>query len=878
MHLDALLRFWAKAKPDAQATTHSHPVIGHNLDVAACAMTLPHNLPFSEAQLGFLLALHDIGKFARCFQAKAPEAWDAALFGCEPPAVDDPGHEGVGHHLVRLPNIRTLLAPLFANLMPWERDALLHVIFGHHGKPHDLILPPAPTQLGPLECEAAETYVRHLLDLFRPEPLPAIDSDHALATLTWRLAGFVVLADWLGSSREQFTYVEAKHFPPLSDYLARSRRIADHAVATSGIRHAKVAPFAGLRHLFPQIAQPTPLQRKAETEPLPEGPVLVLVEDMTGAGKTEAALTLAHRLLARGRGDGLYFALPTMATANGMFRRLRKCWSRFFVPGTQPSLALSHGRADLIKEFTSTILPMFEDIPVIQGNDSEAQCAGWLGDERRKALLAHVGVGTIDQALLSILPVRHAALRLWGLSQKVLVIDEAHAFDSYMREEIFTLLRFHAALGGSAIILSATLPMQLRQRLVDAYSEGLGVQPETVTAEAYPLMTLASASGVREAPCLARPAIGPRTAVRRVGSFREVLSEIEGAARLGAAVCWVRNTVDEAIEAARLLRSRGLDPILFHARFAMEDRLAIEAEVLDIFGKTSTPDQRARVLIATQVVEQSLDLDFDLMITDLAPVDLVIQRAGRLWRHIERPHRPLPRAELLLYAPEPAEDAIAEWLDQHKGSAAVYADPSLLWRSTKALLDQGAIKAPGHQDKEQNLRTLIEAAAAEGGPGALVALAQKAREDESRQEAIAKSTVLRFEDGYRRSAPWTSEESARTRLEDQPTVTIRLGFLESGKFRPYSTEKRPSLAWALSEVSASLKRAAAIAAPSQMDAAMKATRETWNELDRDNERLLLGCLARRPDPQGSPVPVFGLRDVRYHPREGLLLPRSKGDG
>ena len=273
------------------------------------------------------------------------------------------------------------------------------------------------------------------------------------------------------------------------------------------------------------------------------------------------------------------------------------------------------------------------------------------------------------------LPVRHAALRLQGLKGKVLVVDEVHAFDPYMRRELVELLRFHAALGGCVILLSATLAKTHRAALVDAFRDGLGSRRAELLEEAYPLATLASAAAVVETPCPIRDGLARRVTVTRLPDFDAALGRILDAARAGAAVAWVRNTVDDAIAAAAAVRAAGLEPLLFHARFAMADRLAIEAEVLRRFGRRSAGRCRNGVLIATQVIEQSLDLDFDLLCSDLAPVDLLIQRAGRLWRH-EREPRPVPGPELLVVSPEPVPDPGPGWIrDLLPGTAAVYGDP-----------------------------------------------------------------------------------------------------------------------------------------------------------------------------------------------------------
>jgi hypothetical protein len=253
-----------------------------------------------------------------------------------------------------------------------------------------------------------------------------------------------------------------------------------------------------MAQLFPEIEAPRPLQRCAETSVLPEGAALFVIEDVTGAGKTEAALVLAHRLVVAGRGQGLYFALPTMATANAMYDRLGEAYGRLFAADARPSLVLAHGRRALNPRFADRILEPVADASESTDEDAANQPAGaqraaWIADDRRKAFLAQVGVGTLDQALLAVLPTRHAMLRLLGLTQRVLVVDEAHAYDAYMGEELKRLLQFHAALGGSAIVLSATLTARHRADLAASFSTGLQLTADKRDAPtAYPLATAVS--------------------------------------------------------------------------------------------------------------------------------------------------------------------------------------------------------------------------------------------------------------------------------------------------------------------------------------------------------------------------------------------------
>jgi len=844
--------FWGKARPFDDSESSFHPLVAHVLDVAAVAerLVLQEHEWLPSSLVAFLVALHDIGKLSRAFQAKAPDHWPTAVLGtlgADIPA--DPGHDTIGLHLLR----EDAVAAVLDEILPpprWtdaHRAALLGASTGHHGRPPSADTFLTANQVGPKSVAAAAAFVRAMLACFKPPPLQRPRDESELHVLAWRLAGLTTLADWIGSSQRHFRYVLPEAARDPAQYLEEiARPHATEAVAAAGLAPARSAPFRGISGLFPSISvAAATAQSWAETVQLPEGPLLAIIEDLTGSGKTEAALTLAHRLMAAGRADGLFMALPTMATANAMYGRLVNAYRALFQPEARPSLALAHGRAALDDRFSNSILQDAAE-PSNAGTDAAdepagAQCAAWLADDRRRALLAQVGVGTIDQALLAVLPVRHAPLRQFGLSRKVLIVDEAHAFDPYMRRELHALLRFHAAMGGSAILLSATLPRKLRQQLADAFRDGLRSPPLPLSSGDYPLATLVAKNGVTEARCAVRPGLARRVAVERLPDIDTVLARIADAAACGAAVAWVRNTVDEAIAAAAALRERGVDPLLFHARFAMKDRLAIEAEVLDRFGPNSKGQKRRAVLVATQVVEQSLDLDFDLLVTDLAPIDLLIQRAGRLWRHGWRKERPLPAAKLLVLSPEPVENPPADWLAGHRGTALVYRDPALLWRSARALFSAGAIVSP------DNLRELIEAAANTDAPGAvpeaLACAADRALAQAQAAGAIAGQNVLDFAKGYRREVGrWEDDTRTPTRLEEQPQITLRLALERDGKLVPYAENPDPARAWALSEVSVAENRLSDCLIPPELEAAAKAARADWGRWERESPRIKLAVL------------------------------------
>lgn len=855
-------------------------MVAHSLDVAAVAMLLPSTfaLPIPRRTLGFLVSLHDIGKFSRPFQAMDAGQWPGDVLGSLGPAdLGGRRHDALGHYLLRhgiQDQLDQVLEPRRLERRGWttaDRAHLVQALAGHHGRPVA-----AFDRVGPHEicraCEgAASGFARAMLDIFTPAPLPLPHGRDAVAGLGWDLAGLVTLADWIGSRQAWFPYTLVAD--PAAYFWDEALPRAAAAIAHAGLSPAPVARFNGVATLFPGIARASPVQLWAETVPLPPGPMLAVIEDVTGSGKTEAAVILAHRLLASGQAGGVFLALPTMATANAMFRRMADAYSRLFQPGSHPSLVLAHGRAALDPRFGAIIAG--SATPGHSPDDpadmpAEAHCAAWLAEDRRRALLAQFGVGTIDQALLAVLPVRHATLRLQGLKGKVLIVDEAHAFDPYVKRELVELLRFHAALGGSAILLSATLTITTRQALVDAFRSGLGQAPLALERSDYPLATLAAAGFIVEQHCSIREGLARRVTVTRVADEGTALGRIVAAARAGAAVAWVRNTVDDAIAAAALLRDEGLEPLLFHARFALVDRLAIEEEVLRRFGPLSAGKDRHTVLVATQVIEQSLDLDFDLLCTDLAPADLLIQRAGRLWRHRRDPSaRPVPGPELLVMSPAPVDDPPPDWIKATQpGTAAVYRDPALLWRSARAVFAAGSIATP------DDMRALIEGAAEGEIPPGLSAQAQRAAGQAQAAAGMARMNTLRFRDGYSpQNGLWEPETHTPTRLEDRPTVTLRLARVQDGVVVPYATADTLAHAWSLSEVNVAAHHIASCPVPPGLEAAAEAARGQWGRWERESPRILLAILtAGMPD---FAVSVMNGRDthrlVRYRPDLGLLL-------
>jgi len=513
---------------------------------------------------------------------------------------------------------------------------------------------------------------------------------------------------------------------------------------------------------------------------------------------------------------------------------------------SQPSLTLAHSQRKLI-EFL--------------GGDETAsdRASSWLSEDNRRALLSQVGVGTIDQALMSALHARHNCLRLLGLLGKVLVVDEVHACDTYMRRVLCVLLEMHARTGGSAILLSATLPQAQRQELIDAWRNGRGAPLTTLESNDYPLVTAVWDTGLDENALTTRDGLKRRVMANLAITKDEAIASVLSAADAGQCVAWIRNTVRDAVESYDALLPLLRDRVdLFHARFTLGDRLAIEKRVLASFGKHSTHDQRAgRVLIATQVVEQSIDLDFDFMVTDVAPVDLMLQRAGRLHRH-DRGDRGPPT--LLVHGPRPDGTVDRTWLrGPMPGVSYVYEDHGRVWLSLQLLLRDGGFETPAAA------RTLVEnvygPTSAELMPPALREI-HRAAEAESRVAgATGRANAIRIGGSYEVDGPdWWRDELTPTRL-GEPSITLALGIWDGTQVSPLHAGR---MAWALSSISL---RASSIGRPVNAPGAERAV----DRASLGRWRQLLALQTQGEDLVGF-VNRIGRAEntVRYDRKRGLV--------
>jgi CRISPR-associated endonuclease/helicase Cas3 len=466
-------------------------------------------------------------------------------------------------------------------------------------------------------------------------------------------AGMLMLADWIGSDASFFPYCGQKgRTGPEEDPMPFARRQAGSALETIGLDVGRVRPVVppSLQEQFPYMKEPRPLQTAVDVLPLPqpgEGS-LTLLEAETGSGKTEAALRHFTRLFAAGAVDSLYFANTLRFAATELHRRVTEFSVNTFGAGVLPTVLAIPGSIRM-DESTGRRLPDYRVI----WEDATGRLAGrgWAAEHAKRFLCAPLGVGTIDQALLAALLTPHAHLRAAALQRSLLVVDEAHASDAYMTRITCAVLELFRQVGGHVLLMSATLGAWARERYMAAWQGRRFFEddlPSRQEAEGVPYPRLALVPPSAEA-AVVEPPLSPSSDKKKKVRMccHPLLDDPEGAARLvapyvekGACALIVRNTVRQARRTLAALKNLLPPETLFrinsvpaphHSRYAAEDRKELDRQVSACFGKNA--QRPPVVLVSTQTLEQSLDVDFDLLITDLCPADVLLQRIGRLHRH-----------------------------------------------------------------------------------------------------------------------------------------------------------------------------------------------------------------------------------------------------
>jgi CRISPR-associated endonuclease/helicase Cas3 len=723
---------WAKTTKDGKPGIN---VRDHCLNVGCVAEALLALLPPQLEMLippgaATLAALHDIGKVSPGFQRKS-EAWLVQQALRDQALKEGWSMRESDHARISQFTVQELLRS--SRLQLWAA-----AVGAHHGR----IKGERVQVHEPWEQERCRLAAELIAEL---GPLPGQPPDDATI---WFVAGLITIADWIGS--------DERHFPLDARWdVPERRRRAQTALATIHWRSVEVRQLTGFAELFPEIPRPNSLQT-ATVQTVRE-PGMYIIEGPMGCGKTEAALAAAYELIASGKATGLYFALPTQVTSNRIHLRVQPFVER--ISADPAEVRLAHSASWLLD--TNPPAKLYPASPDAEAQEHARAGRSWFASAKR-ALLTPFGVGTIDQPLLGIVAAKHFFVRQFGLAGKVVVLDEVHTYDLYTSTLIGALVKRLRELQCTVIVLSATLTEKRRREL-------LGWPDDQPVNVAYPLVSGAAGSLIEQA-CEALPS--KTIQIRRMSGALPIEDALDRACHREC-LLWIRNTVDEAQETYRALQSAnfqgGPSIALLHSRFPFFRREQLENQWMNRLGKDSSNRPNGCVLVSTQVAEQSVDIDADLLITDLAPTDMLLQRIGRLWRH-DRGTRPCPQPEVWIQMAHSDDASLShaseKEIRQALGkSAHVYA-PYILLRSLQQWRERPTITLPG------DLRPILEATYADPAADEPSAWQELRKQLEKQKETMARQAL-------NASAIWNNpalpdEECVQTRLSMYPTAQLLL--------------------------------------------------------------------------------------------------------
>ena len=606
------------------------------------------------SQSDFIASLHDIGKISKPFQNK--------IYGALSEKEDVPSYIIPSKDLLTTIHRHDSIGQVFISEYGEKHreqawDAISRVVGGHHGlHPTNEVFFAEDSILGGKPYnEQREELLKELENIFGNN-LPASFTDEEISFLT----GLTIVSDWISSA------VSKKELL-CPDY----KSIASQKVCAAGFSELHIKPGLSFKDIFGFA--PHKVQKDFYESVNKEGIYILEVE--MGKGKTEAALYASYKLLQAGKASGLYFALPTKLTSLSIHKRMLAFIDAISTDGSTAKLVFQNSNLYL-NAYSENCSP---------GGD-------WF-DERKRGILAPFGVGTIDQALMSVINVKHSSLRAFGLAGKVVIIDELHSYDEYTGSLILYLIKLIRKLGGTVIILSATLRNETKRNI-------LGKEP---TVSSYPLITISQ----KEDELLELQTSASKDKIitilhanKKVGIDQAISISLKG-----GKVLWISNTVDEAQNVYSILQSRcnGLGVVvgLLHSHFIQNDRKRIEDEYIPYFSKVEKRSNKGVILVGTQILEQSLDIDADLMITEIAPIDMLLQRIGRLWRHKENNnHRPINNPTCIILHPRLEE--VQSDVQHAFGVNGVIYSPYVLYRTLKTIHNVVTISVPSE------IRSLIE--------------------------------------------------------------------------------------------------------------------------------------------------------------------------
>jgi len=622
----------------------------HSMAVAYVCRELYLRLPRSSrililADYVFWAAVHDVGKISPGFQY-------GRILGLVVPELID--HSEISE---------ACLVAIFPVLVPFE---IPRMVGGHHGRWHvDSPLPvDRATYGGPEWQDERQKFVDVMISKFgMPSQKPGfVNSLHLNMTLA-----LISVADWIASDEQ--------NFDPSREYTEEEiKTMASGIVAKMGWDGFTAKKGLKFIEVFPKISVPNKIQLAIDK--IVKGPGVYIVEAATGDGKTETALWAAYQMMAKKKMHGMYFAMPTRLTSNCIHQRVVTWAGNICKRGRYPRLI--HGQVD------------YKNLPA---SGQLAPSGRWFSSNRR-AILESIGVGTVDQALLAVMNVKYHYIRLAGLMGKVVILDEVHSYDAYTGSLLVGLVKELRAAKCVVIILSATLTREAKAKLLD-----VGI--EKVPRGGYPMIT--SRIGRKISTMSFRKTPSKIFDLKYVHS--EPFSDVVKMAQNGANVVWFENSVNEGVGVYRKLKhSLPNIPVgLLHSRFVMPRRSEIEKHWMNMLGPNAVNRPKGCVLVVTQIGEQSLDIDFDVLVSRLAPSDFLIQRMGRIWRHSGR-QRPawLSRPLAYIIGPDLSKMEDKDTILDRLGVSSLIYSPFTLVRSAEVWSGMSSVSLP------TQTRTLLE--------------------------------------------------------------------------------------------------------------------------------------------------------------------------
>jgi CRISPR-associated endonuclease/helicase Cas3 len=654
----------------------------------------------------FLGAVHDIGKATPVFQSKnyhsSPDLQSALM-----EKLENVGFRGISNLSLLFPEkTYHAVASQFLLSQFGVKSDIAAIAGGHHGKPVD-----SEEEI----CDQG-SYKKNYYQTGKESNIYEKWERTQESILSWALTetgfdevdnlphikqsgqvllyGLLIMADWLSSNENYFPLIDIDANGDSIDRLSRTgsgwikwRKDQVNWIPGSHSKFSIDELYENLFRFPPRDFQKTLAGLIEQIDK----PGIVIIEAPMGLGKTEAALVASMQLAAKTGRGGIFFGLPTQATSDGIFLRIEH-WLHNMQKNEEGrvGLRLSHGKAALNPDFASLASGVNIDGSEGKGLSESVVINEWFSG-RKTATLDDFVVGTVDQFLLSALKQKHLALRHLGFSKKVVIIDEVHAYDAYMSVYLYEAIRWMGAYGVPVVILSATLPVEKRKKFTEEYLRGMGIKwrdticNDDLETAAYPLITFNDGKKIIVHDKFENR--DEKTVIIKRLDEENLYKLLEEVSVDGGVIGIIVNTLKKSQNLTRKLSELFGDENveLLHSGFIATERVAKEKHLIEMIGKDAKRPN-FKIIVGTQVIEQSLDIDFDLLISELAPMDLIIQRIGRLHRH-KNTRRPNAFKNPVAYV----MGTDGNW-EFDEGSSYVYGD-YLLARTQYFLPDE--IRIPG---------------------------------------------------------------------------------------------------------------------------------------------------------------------------------------